>query len=205
MRLASGPTSLAERGAEPDDAAVVRRILDGDVNAFELLLDRHADRVTRIVKRHVPFREAGEVSQDVFTRVFESLSGFGGRGEFSAWVSAIATRTCADYWRRRYRNRETPESALEEEETGALERAAASRSMEIHEDADGRGEAAELLERALNELSPDDRMVVTLVHLEERTVKEAAQLLGWTVANVKVRAFRARRKLRRLIESSPDA
>ena len=60
----------------------------------------------------------------------------------------------------------------------------------------------ELLDWALGRLLPDDRMVVTLVHLENRSVSHTAQLLGWSKANVKIRAFRARRKLRKLIEES---
>jgi RNA polymerase sigma-70 factor, ECF subfamily len=62
-------------------------------------------------------------------------------------------------------------------------------------------DATNLLQRALAQLSPENRMVVDLVHLEGHSVREAAELLGWTVVNVKVRAHRARQQLRKILDT----
>ncbi|MBU0989461.1 MAG: sigma-70 family RNA polymerase sigma factor, partial [Proteobacteria bacterium] len=98
-----------------------------------------------------------------------------------------------------YRTRESPMSALSERHREWLECVISSES---NASADGRArqeEAKEVLAWALDRLSPEDRMVVEMVYLEGMTGREAAELLGWSTANVKVRAFRSRRRLRKLL------
>jgi RNA polymerase sigma-70 factor (ECF subfamily) len=111
-------------------------------------------------------------------------------------------RTCYDFWRRKYRSKEVPVSRVTDDHLKWLEMVTAEASRENFEDMGRRREAGEILDWALSHLSPEDRMVMELVHLEERSVREAAALLGWSAANVKVRAFRSRKKLKRLIAAS---
>ena len=180
------------------DAEIVRRVIEGEINAFESLLLRHKDHVLEVVKKHVPYNEVEETAHDVFVRAYQSLSTFKGRSSFKQWLSAIAVRACYDFWRKRYRYRELPMSSLTEEHEGWLEKILSNRSGQSFDDKASQREARELLDWALDRLSPGDRMVLELVYLEGLSGREAADLLGWTVANVKVRSLRARRKLRNL-------
>jgi RNA polymerase sigma-70 factor (ECF subfamily) len=184
---------------KPDDQEMVARVLRGNVDAFEPLMARYREPVLRIVSRHVPGRDVDEVAQDAFVRVYESLPSFKGEGSLGRWISSIAVRTCYDYWRRAYRCREVPMAALTERHLEFLEEAIAGESETALREGDVRREAGELLDWALARLCPEERMVLELVYLEGLSMKETSELLGWSVANVKVRAFRSRRKLERLL------
>ncbi|MFH1627178.1 MAG: sigma-70 family RNA polymerase sigma factor [Pseudomonadota bacterium] len=183
----------------PRDSEIVRRILQGDVNAFGLLLDRYKDHALKIIKKRVPASEVEDIAQEAFVKAYQSLPGFDPESHFRKWLSTITVRTCHDYWRKAYRTRESPMSALSERHREWLECVISSES---NASADGRArqeEAKEVLAWALDRLSPEDRMVVEMVYLEGMTGREAAELLGWSTANVKVRAFRSRRRLRKLL------
>lgn len=187
---------FAENGQVPEaasDELVVARVLAGDTQAFELLVLRHQDAVARIVGGKVPGQEVAEVAHTVFIRAFQSLPGYSPVAPFRRWLATLAVRACYDYWREQYRSRETPLAALSEAQRAWLLGRGTEREA-------GRGvEDWDLLEWALNHLKPADRMALVLVHVEGRGVAEAGALLGWSTANVKVRCFRARAKLRRLI------
>lgn len=182
------------------DLDIIRQILDGKVNAFELLLERYQEYVVKIVKKHIPYDQIEEVTHDVFIRSYQSLPTFKNASDFKHWLSSIAVRTCYDFWRKQYRERELTLSSLSEKQQHKLE---ATMSMQAHQafsTEDELQEMKELLDWALNQLSPEDRMVIELVYLEGFSGKEAAKLLGWSVANVKVRSFRARKKLEKLLQ-----
>jgi len=183
----------------PDDQKVVQRVLDGDVNAFALLMERYQDYVLAIIRRHAPPTQVEELAQEVFIKTFQSLGGWRRSGRFRSWLASIAVRTCYDFWRKHYRTREVALSALSEAHREWLDRAMADASETSWQDIARQREAREILDWALDQLSAADRMVLELVYLEERPVKEAARLLGWTVSNVKVRSFRARRKINQLL------
>jgi RNA polymerase sigma-70 factor (ECF subfamily) len=185
--------------SKPSDADIVRRVIAGEINAFESLLLRYKDNVLEVVKKHVPYNEVEEIAHDVFVRAYQSLPTFKGRSSFRQWLSAIAVRACYDFWRKRYRSRELPMSSLTEEHREWLEKGVSNRSGQSFDDKASQKEARELLNWALDRLSPGDRMVLELVYLEGLSGKEAADLLGWSVANVKIRSLRARRKLRNLL------
>ncbi|WP_353743138.1 RNA polymerase sigma factor [Dethiosulfatarculus sandiegensis] len=175
------------------------QVLEGEVNAFEVLMKKHQDHALRIVKGKVPPEACEEVVHEAFISAFRSLKSFRGDKPFEHWLARITVRTCYDYWRKHYRNKEVPTSALSPgqsarlsvmgQENGAIDGSKAVNNLEDQE----------LLAWALGHLSPKDRMAITLIHLEGRSVAEAADLLGWSPANVKVRIFRARRKLRKII------
>jgi RNA polymerase sigma-70 factor (ECF subfamily) len=180
------------------DAEVVYQVVSGDVNAFERLLKRYEAHVLRIVKKHIPFDKVEEVAQDVFIRIYQSLPNFKRDDSFKQWLSTITVRTCYDFWRKHYRYREIPISSLSEKHQAWLEEAMATRSSQSFDDIASQNEAREILDWALDRLSPEDRMVLELVYLEGYSVKEAANLLGWSTAKVKVRSFRSRKKLHNL-------
>jgi RNA polymerase sigma-70 factor (ECF subfamily) len=191
---------MREYDSTLSDAEIIERVIRGDVDTFEFLLERHQTRVFGIVATRVPRRDVEEVAHDAFVRAYTSLARFEGRGDFGAWLSKIAVRACHDYWREVYHRREQLMSELSEAQLTSLARLAADRSSRAHGEGASAHEARSLLAWAMGKLSAEDRAVLELVHIEERPVKEAADLLGWSVVNVKVRAYRSRKKLRAILE-----
>ncbi|EFL52675.1 RNA polymerase, sigma-24 subunit, ECF subfamily [Solidesulfovibrio fructosivorans JJ]] len=190
---------MAEALVDMEDARVLSEIRAGDVDAYARLVTKYQGRVSGIVAGHAPRERVGELTHEVFVRAYRSLAGYRGDSPLGHWLAKVAVRTCHDFWRAEYRRRERPESELSDECRAFVEEAAALESSEAAEETASRREAKELLAWAMDRLSPTDRMVVTLTHLEERPVAEAAEMLGISVPNVKVRAFRARKKLRGLL------
>jgi RNA polymerase sigma-70 factor (ECF subfamily) len=185
--------------SQPSDVEMVRCVLDGDVNAFEYFLAKYQEQVLKIVRRHVPYDQVEETAQDVFVRAYQSLPAFKGKSGFLQWLSVIAVRTCYDFWRKRYRAREFAMSTLTEKHQGWLEKVISDQSSRLSNEQSSQKEAREVLNWALDRLSAEDRMVMELIYLEGLSGKEAAEILGWSVANVKIRSHRSRKKLRKLL------
>ena len=184
------------------DMELVRRVLDGDREEFAHLMERYGRFVSTIVKRHVPADRVEEVVQEVFIKAYKSLSNIEKADSFKGWISTITVRSCYDFWRRHYRASEIPMNSLDDDHRMWLKQAVADHSEDEWSRLGRKKEAKTILDWALGRLKPEDRMVLELVHLEEKSCKEAAQLLGWSVANVKVRAFRSRKKLQKLLMES---
>ncbi len=191
-------TAAMEEAPHQDDAEVVRRVIDGDVNAFRYLVERYQNVVAGVVRKHVPYDYLDDTVQDAFFRAYRSLPTFK-NGSFPVWLSVISVRACYDFWRARYKCPELPVSAFTERHQAWLEEALSDTSSESYREKGLQKEAGEVLDYALGKLSPGDRMALELVYLEGRSIKEAAALLGWSSTNVKVRLFRSRRKLRGLL------
>jgi len=184
----------------PDDMTIITKVLNGDADAFRHLLDRYEAPVARLVAAHVPGNCVAEVAHDTFIRAYRSLPGYKPVRPFCNWLTTIATRSCHDFWRDRYRRREAPASDMSEDGQRFMEIALASDSVEAFESIARQHEVREILSLVLNQLSPLDRMVLTMTYLEERSVKESAEMLGISIPNVKVRSFRAKRKLRSFLK-----
>ncbi|MBI3355615.1 MAG: RNA polymerase sigma factor [Nitrospirae bacterium] len=181
-----------------DDEDLLRRIRHGEIDRFANLIDRYQDRVTRIVGRRVPADCVDEIAHDVFVKAYVGLAQFSGSVPFDHWLAGIAVRTCYDFWRTR-KGEELPVSALTAEHQQWMDHVLAAQSDDQCREQARRREAAEVLDWALAQLSPENRAVLTLVHLDGHSVREAAQLLGWSLINVKVRAHRARQALRKIL------
>ena len=183
------------------DEEIIQRVLKGNVDDFEGLVRRYQAHVLNMVKRHVPERDMEETAQEAIVRAYRSLPNYRGKGRgFKAWLSAITIRTCYDYWRKTYRSKEVPLSTLTDDHKLWVEKVMAEESAQGMREKAASDEARIVLDWGLNHLSAEDRMVLELVYFEELTGREAAKLLGWTTANVKVRAFRARRKLEKIFQ-----
>ncbi len=181
------------------DAEIICQVIDGDVNAFEYLFRKYMDHVLRIVKKHIPYDQAEEIAHDVFIKAYKSLPALRNRDGFKPWVSSIAIRTCHDYWRREYRSKERAVSSLSKGHRDWLENIMSSQAAQVFKKKNEQKEAREVLDWVLERLSADDRMVLELVYLEGFTCKEAADLMGMSVANVKVRSYRSRKKLKKIL------
>ncbi len=202
--LGGGPKSRPAPGASggriiTDEARIIERILNGDANSFEHLLEAHSHVVASIVRRRVPEDQVEDVAQEVFIKAYKSLANLKNRDGFRPWVSSIAVKTCCDFWRKRYKSKEVAMTALAREHHDWLDKIYAEESTADFESLCAQKEAREVLDAALARLSPKDRMVVELVYLEGMTGREAAKILKWTTANVKVRCYRARKKLENVL------
>jgi len=183
-----------------NDLDIISRVLNGHPNDFESLLVKYKEHVVKVVTAHVPYDQVEETAHDVFVRVYKSLPNYKSKGSFKGWLTSIAVRTCYDFWRKQYRSRELPIADLSQAHQQWIDLVLSNQSQKLFEENCGHREAHEVLEWALAKLSPEDRMVIELVYLQEKPVKEAARLLGWSAANVKVRSFRARQQMLKTLE-----
>lgn len=190
----------------------VRRVQSGDIAAFDALYDAFAADVAADLVRRLPSRgDVQEVAQDAFVRLYRALPGYRFSSPLRPFVLAISRRAAADFFRRRYRSRETAFSAFAAGNADEFDETDEERIDRLHAASGGFGESAdaadraeeanELVYRALAGLSPDDRALVTLVELEDVPLAEAAERLGCSLAAVKVRAFRARKRLKKILET----
>ncbi len=179
-----------------DDLAWVDRVLAGDEDAAKVLVDRLYPTVIKCVRYRLPRRTSEEdLTQAIYSRIFAHLKQYSGTVPLEHWVSRIAVNTSLNFLKYERVRPELRMSDLREEEEAVVRQMLQT----TDEASTGQGTAArELLERLLARLRPDERLVITLLHLEERTTKEIADLTGWSIALVKVKAFRTRQKLRKL-------
>lgn len=182
-----------------DDFQVIHRVLAGDINAFEKLLEKYQDHVFMIVSKHLPQDMVEEIAHETFIKAYTAMVSFKFESSFSHWLSTIAVRTCHDFWRKRYRNQEIPVSVFTDKHHDWLEQVTSEQSGRSFKQDQNRKEAQEVLELVLSQLSASDRMLVSLMFVEGYSGKETAELLDWSLANVKVRTFRIRHKLRKLL------
>lgn len=182
---------VAEESSTPDEQ-LVAATLAGDDHAYAELAGRYKSRVFGVASRFA--RDAAEledICQDVFVQAYFKLRQFRRDSPFEHWILRITTFKCYDYLRKRRRDGPTisVDALLESGYEPSAPQAPAP-----HPD-------LERLHVALSQLSPKERLVITLLELEERSLQEISGLTGWSIANVKVRAFRARAALRKLMET----
>jgi RNA polymerase sigma-70 factor (ECF subfamily) len=182
---------------ERSDADLIAAVLLGDTASFEPLITKYSPRVFGAARRYARREsEVADIVQEVWCKAFQNLSSFRSEAPFEHWLMRLAVRTCYDFLRRHQRNREANLTDLSDGEEQWLDRFV-SAPEEVREDADA---ARALVRRLLEMLSPPARLVITLLELEDRSVKEISKLTGWSVPLVKVRAFRARAEMRKCLE-----
>ena len=181
-----------------DDELVVA-VRSGDEAAFALLFERHRRSVTRLAYRFFYRREQVEdIVQESFANAYFALGAYRGGQErsFIAWLSRITVRACYDALRRS-RRAESVMSELNQEEEGLL--AEKLRDVGKGSDIESAAISRDLASKLLQRLEPDDRIVLTLLSIGDLSIAETAELTGWSVSKVKMRAHRARRALRRVL------
>ena len=184
-----------------DSAACLQRVRAGDGVAATELVIALTPLVRKIVASHLPWRLAPEdLCQDVFLKVFSRLDQFAGGVPFEHWVARVALNTCRDHGRSEQRNREIRCSDLSEQESLVLASVAAENAENGAAETVDRFAARELADQLLAGLSPEDRLVVRMLDLEQRTAADVQAVTGWSITGIRVRAFRARRKLRKQLE-----
>jgi len=181
---------------EPTDAELIAAVVQGDTASFEPLIRKYQPRVFATARRYARREsEVEDIVQEVFIKAFQKLRGFRGEAPFEHWLMRLAMRTCYDFLRAHQRNRETSFTELSQPETDWLDQFV----VEPGGDDEHAEAARQLIGRILARLSPSARLVITLLEIEERPVKEIAQITGWSVPLVKVRAFRARAEMKKIL------
>jgi RNA polymerase sigma-70 factor (ECF subfamily) len=178
-----------------DWTALLQRVRDGDEDAARATVERLHGHVRKIVLAHLPRREDPEdLMQEAFLKVFDRLEQYRGEVPFENWVARITVHTCLDRLRRQRVRPEWRWADLSEEQQALIESVAANADS---------GAAApecarELLDALLGGLKPEEQLVVRWLDLEQKTTAEVCALTGWNSGALRIRAFRARRKLRHL-------
>jgi RNA polymerase sigma-70 factor, ECF subfamily len=177
-----------------DVPACIKRVRQRDEEAARLLLHHLYPLVIKLVRAHLPRRTSEEdLAQTIFMKIFANLDQYSGAVPLEHWVSRIAINACLNQLRLERVRPELRWADLSEEEAYVLQSLAAT-SEEVHPDQ--HFASKELVEKLLERLSPDDRLVIQLLHLEGRSIEEIKKITGWNGPLIKVRAFRARHKLR---------
>lgn len=190
--------SLSDHDPATDLPGLVARVVAGDEAAARELVGRLWPQVIRIVRRHLPRRSSEEdLAQEVFMKVFAKLEQWREEMPLEHWVSRVAVNTCLDALRWDKRRPELRWADLSESEAEVLDHVLHD---ENQSDAGDAVAARELAHKLLETLKPADRLVLTMMDMEGRSVAEVQRATGWSATLVKVRAFRARRKLRKAFE-----
>ncbi len=188
--------SPATTGTEFDMAACLARVRQRDEDAARLLLNQLYPLVIKLVRAHLPRRTSEEdLAQVVFMKIFAKIDQFSGTVPFEHWVSRIAVNTCLNQLQAEKIRPELRWADLSEEEARVLETLAST--TEDFQHPDDHLASKDLVEKLLAHLSPNDRLLVNLIHLEGRSIEEVKSITGWNTSVIKVRVFRARHKLKK--------
>ncbi|HEX6718732.1 MAG TPA: RNA polymerase sigma factor [Pyrinomonadaceae bacterium] len=180
------------------DLDLARQAQEGDESAFAEIVRRYSPRVFSVASRF--FRQRSlveEAAQEVFLKAYTQLGSFEGRGSIEGWLTRIATNTCLNMLRGAKRRPEFTVSDLTDDEQSWLEQHSGSGEQASVENS---VVAIDLADRLLSVLSPEDQQALLMIDGEDASIKEVAEATGWSESKVKVRAFRARRKVREAME-----
>ena len=182
---------------ETDVAALVAASLQHDEEAARALVRHLYPFVAKLVRAHRPRRTAEEdLCQMIFIKLFQKLPQYSGTVPLEHWVSRIAINTCLNQIRSEKVRPELRRADLSEEQAAVVENLAAT-SDELG--ADQQLAARDLVAHMLAALKPAERLIIELQYLQEKSVEEIRAITGWSAAAVKLRAFRARQKLKGLL------
>ncbi len=176
-----------------NDQVYINKILNGDTNAFTVLVDRYKDLVFTLALRMVKNREeAEEVSQDTFIKVYNSLNRFKGDSKFSTWIYRVAYNTCLD--RLKKNNRQEYTVAIDEYTEHQV------KTLENALDALEEQEKQLAIKKCLEMLPSEDSFILTLYYFEELSLDEISKITGLKPNNVKVKLFRSQKKLATILK-----
>ena len=182
------PENFASKGQmKKDEAHIIKEILNGKTEHYEYFLDRYGQQVFVLVDRIVSCQEdAEELTQDVFLKAFQQLSSFKAESSFSTWIYRIATNVSISA----VRKRKDEAIRLDDSVFANLSDTQVDEALE-----DDSEEQLQRLQRAMEQLEADERVLITLYYMEEKPLTEVAFIMGLTEANAKVKLHRIRKKL----------
>jgi RNA polymerase sigma-70 factor (ECF subfamily) len=174
---------------------LVAAVLRQDEESAHELVRRLYPLVAKLVRAHRPTRSAEEdLCQMIFIKIMQNLSQFSGKVPLEHWVSRVAINTCINQIQAEKARPELREADLSVEQAAVIRNLAAT-TDELAPDQTFA--SRQLVEHLMNALKPAERLVIDLLYLQERSVAEIQQVTGWSGALVKVRAFRARQKMKK--------
>jgi RNA polymerase sigma-70 factor (ECF subfamily) len=180
---------------------LARQAQAGDESAFAEIVRRYSPRVFSVASRFFRQRSSvEEAAQEVFLKAFTQLKSFEGRGSMEGWLTRIATNTCLNILRSAKRRPELTVSDLTEDENKWLDDQLTNVVSEPKHSVEQHVIAADLADRVLAVLPPEDQLALLMIDGEDASVKEVSEATGWSESKVKVRAFRARKKIREAME-----
>ena len=183
-----------------DDSEIIRRVIDGEIDQFEQLVSRYENLVFSIVSRRIPGHDCDSVAQEVFLKLFNALPKISSV-KIKNWLTTVSIRSCYDYWRNHSREQRFRVNDNGNQENDWFEMIAAVNALAEFNAATRRGDNIALVEQIMRRLAEQDRMLIELIYFEQLPLREVAKALQWSLSKVKVRAMRARLKLRHLIGS----
>jgi len=173
-----------------EDHTIIQRVLEGETQAYALLVDRYKDRVFSLVLGIVRSREvAQEVAQDVFVKAYGSLKKFRQESSFSTWIYRIAYNTAVSETRKRKIAHVTLEDSHQ------------PIHLTSHDEMEMEEERHQQLKKAISSLNNEEQLMIQLYYREEKSVEELSLCLNQSISNVKVKLFRLRNKLRLIMEN----
>src|SRR5436305_909181 len=187
---------MAEDGVSGE---LVAAVLRQDEDAARELVRNLYPLVAKLVRAHRPARAAEEdLCQMIFIKILQKLPQFSGTVPLEHWVSRIAVNTCINQIQAEKARPELREADLSKEQIAVIRNLAAT----TEELAPDRSFASrQLVEHLMNALKPAERLVIDLLYFQQRSVAEIRRLTGWSGPLVKVRAFRARQKMKQLLSN----
>lgn len=199
QEFASYNGSVENSDSAQNDANDILASINGDSAAFERLVLRYQQQIAQLCW-HFSIDPAvcERLVQDTFVEAFLSLKSYKAKGSFIGWLKKIATRAGYRYWKEQARAKRfvSISSFSDEANDGEdIDIPAPPQKQEIEPDA-----AAKILHKLLEKLNSSERMVLTLMYLEDCSIKDIAERMGWTIAGTKMRAMRARNKLKKIAE-----
>jgi RNA polymerase sigma factor (sigma-70 family) len=182
-------------GKSDDDLTVIQSVLQGRQSDYAILVSRYQQYVYTLVLRYVQQRElAEELAQDVFVKAYANLASFRGESKFSTWLYTIVHTTCLSHLRK---INNTPVLLEEEKMINLLD----AQQQETPWTRIEQNSRKATLNQAIGQLPETDGQVLTLFYMASQSVEEISNITGMTTTNVKVRLFRARQKLKEIIDS----
>lgn len=208
MVVAATIISLLERGdASPmskSEKYLLKRSKDGDIQAFEQLIENYQTKVFNIALRIIGnYDDANDLAQEVFLRVYKSIKSFKGESSFSTWIYKITKNVCLDEIRKR-RNK----NVISLDEEIKLNSGEVTRQVESSDDTPDvaleKSEMKDLINKAISELSDEHRVVIVLRDIQGFSYEEIAKIIDCPEGTVKSRINRARKALKKILKSKRE-
>jgi RNA polymerase sigma-70 factor (ECF subfamily) len=200
-KLQKGNDLTADDYQNLTDAELAKFSVQGDEAAFGEIVRRYSPRVfsfsSRFFRRYDLVEEA---AQEVFLKAFTQLKNFEGRGSLEGWLTRITVTTCINILRATKPQNELTVSDLSDDETAWLENTLLNASSSTYKSEEDKLIAADLVSRVMETLPADDSLILQMIDGEGASIKEASAATGWSESKVKIKAFRARRKMREIVE-----